>query len=303
MSTSWGKVHGDLWISPKFQQVSPAARGVWLMALSYSIAQQSYGAVPRHLLPAFGGTPEDAAQLVTAGLWDETETGWDFHDWDDHQTSREHAERVHEARVEAGRKGGRKSRMRHRTTANEVDASRKSEDTAGDRTSSVTSGNKPLLSKTEANGSKSQAEVEVDEEPEATTSPALDVLLAPSAPTGAGVYPDAFELWWKAYPLKKDKRAALRAWRTATKRVPNERLIAAAEAYRDDPNRDDRFTKYPASWLNAEAWENGPLPPRGGGSGANLAQSMDVVAQLRAERAAQQITHQQAPRLEVRRTA
>jgi hypothetical protein len=30
--------------------------------------------------------------------------------------------------------------------------------------------------------------------------------------------------------------------------------------YKNDPNRLDEFTKYPASWLNADSWENGPLP-------------------------------------------
>jgi hypothetical protein len=33
--------------------------------------------------------------------------------------------------------------------------------------------------------------------------------------------------------------------------------------YRDDPNREDAFTKNPSTWLNADAWENGPLPARG----------------------------------------
>ncbi|UOQ58121.1 hypothetical protein MUN78_04545 [Leucobacter allii] len=72
----------------------------------------------------------------------------------------------------------------------------------------------------------------------------------------------SFEDWWKAYPLKKDKGRARTAYRTALKKTSHEVLVAAAIAYRDDPNRVQAFTKYPASWLNAEAWDNGPLPQR-----------------------------------------
>ncbi len=72
----------------------------------------------------------------------------------------------------------------------------------------------------------------------------------------------AFDEFWDSYPLKKDKGAARRAFKTATKKTDLETLLDAARAYRDDPNRENPFTKYPASWLNAEAWLNGPLRPR-----------------------------------------
>lgn len=74
-----------------------------------------------------------------------------------------------------------------------------------------------------------------------------------------------FDEWWSIYPLKKDKGRARTAFKIALKKTSIEVLISAAEAYRDDPNRDPGYTKYPASWLNAEAWENGPLPARGAG--------------------------------------
>lgn len=68
----------------------------------------------------------------------------------------------------------------------------------------------------------------------------------------------AFSKFWSVYPLKRDKAVAKRAFEKALKRVDLETLVSAAEAYADDPNRDPAFTKYPASWLNADAWENGP---------------------------------------------
>lgn len=75
-------------------------------------------------------------------------------------------------------------------------------------------------------------------------------------------YPQAFEDFWNVYPKKADKRAALKAWNAATKRAGKGAIEAGAEAYRDDPNRQDSFTKNPATWLNADSWNNGPLPDR-----------------------------------------
>ena len=40
-------------------------------------------------------------------------------------------------------------------------------------------------------------------------------------------------------------------------------LLEAAERYAADPNREDAYTKLPATWLNAECWDDGPLPDRG----------------------------------------
>ncbi len=77
-----------------------------------------------------------------------------------------------------------------------------------------------------------------------------------------------FEDWWKVYPLKKDKGTARRAFARAAKKASIHVLVAAARAYREDPNREQAFTKYPATWLNAESWENGALPERGGRPGA-----------------------------------
>lgn len=90
----------------------------------------------------------------------------------------------------------------------------------------------------------------------------------PKAPSkGAGRnrydYPDDFEDFWTAYPKSDDKRAALKAWKSAVKRSDPESITAGAKRYRDDPNRVEAYTKNASTWLNADAWENGPLAPRG----------------------------------------
>jgi hypothetical protein len=73
----------------------------------------------------------------------------------------------------------------------------------------------------------------------------------------------AFDTFWAIYPLKKDKPAAKRAFEKALKRADLETIVAGAERYRDDPNREQEFTKYPQGWLSNDAWDNPPETPRG----------------------------------------
>jgi hypothetical protein len=71
---------------------------------------------------------------------------------------------------------------------------------------------------------------------------------------------EGFEAFWDTYPLKRDKRAAIRAYKAALSRATAEQILAGAQAYKDDPTRKPDFTKYPASWLNADSWENSYQP-------------------------------------------
>jgi len=67
---------------------------------------------------------------------------------------------------------------------------------------------------------------------------------------------ELFDEFWKEYPRKLDKGAAFKAFRSALKEATFEQILAGVIAYRNDPNRDPDFTKYPATWLNAGAWDN-----------------------------------------------
>jgi hypothetical protein len=66
--------------------------------------------------------------------------------------------------------------------------------------------------------------------------------------------PDRFDEFWKTYPSRKAKGAAVRAWKTALKKADADTLIAAAEAYARDPKRDPEFTAHASTWLNQERW-------------------------------------------------
>jgi len=75
---------------------------------------------------------------------------------------------------------------------------------------------------------------------------------------------DLFRRFWEAYPLKRDKADALKAWNARLREgVDPGAMITGAEGYANDPNRELEYTKYPATWLRKGSWDDGPLPPRG----------------------------------------
>jgi len=74
---------------------------------------------------------------------------------------------------------------------------------------------------------------------------------------------ESFEVFWTAYPRKVGKRKAESAFRQALRRAAVTVIIAGAERYRDDPNRENEFTAHPTTWLNRDGWADDPLPARG----------------------------------------
>lgn len=101
-------------------------------------------------------------------------------------------------------------------------------------------------------------------------------------------YTPEFEAFWQVYPRKKGKRAAWKAWKAALKRANPEAIIDAAKAEAKRPC-ELKYRKYPASWLNADAWEDEPdqqaaanmQPPGLSREQANLAHNMGVVQYFR----------------------
>jgi len=78
------------------------------------------------------------------------------------------------------------------------------------------------------------------------------------------IYSDSeFNSFWENYPKKVDKGAAVRAFRKALKHFDPIEIIEGAKRFSADPNLPEkRYIKNPATWLNAEAWNNPPLPER-----------------------------------------
>lgn len=75
---------------------------------------------------------------------------------------------------------------------------------------------------------------------------------------------EQFDEFWAIYPKKVDKQLALRQFRRALNRVDFESILAGVIRFANDPNlpKEKRFIKNPATWLNADGWEEGPLVER-----------------------------------------
>jgi hypothetical protein len=69
-----------------------------------------------------------------------------------------------------------------------------------------------------------------------------------------------FDEFWDNYPKKLDKGKAKRAFESALNRASAEQILEGVICYKADPNRIEEYTKYPATWLNADSWANGLLP-------------------------------------------
>jgi len=102
----WFKVDDGLCFHPKAIAAGNSALGLWVRAGSWCGANLTGGALPRHMIGTFGAQKRDAAKLVSAGLWCETEEGYQFNSWDEYQPTKD--------QVEADRKAGRERQARWR---------------------------------------------------------------------------------------------------------------------------------------------------------------------------------------------
>lgn len=90
--------------------------------------------------------------------------------------------------------------------------------------------------------------------------------------------PERFEGFWRVYPVKKSKQAAIRAWDSlrpdnalmAVMGRALKRQLASPEWQRKIREEDGQGIPYPATWINNRRWEDEdkPKPPASGGGGA-----------------------------------
>jgi len=85
---------------------------------------------------------------------------------------------------------------------------------------------------------------------------------------------EGFDEFWSAYPKKRSKEAALKAWKKLRPgKQLKEQIIEAVNKQAKDPEwhrENGQYIPYPATWLNAGGWQdegtqlperdNGPLP-------------------------------------------
>jgi hypothetical protein len=71
-----------------------------------------------------------------------------------------------------------------------------------------------------------------------------------------------FDDFWKIYPLKVGKGAALKAFQKAVRTTDADIIIKGATRYKLDPNRSQAYTAHASTWLNAQRWLDEALPTR-----------------------------------------
>lgn len=93
------------------------------------------------------------------------------------------------------------------------------------------------------------------------------LLPTPYSPPKTATYSEEFETAWAIYPLKASKKKASESFTKALKEVELETLLEAMARYRDDPNRDPKFTKHLTTWLNQGCWDDDPIPTSSSSTG------------------------------------
>lgn len=108
----WFKVDDSLHSSRKIMSIPRSIRlaavGLWTIAGSWSADEELDGFVPAYMIAEWGATPKLVAALVTAGLWEPTEEGTQFHKWSEYQPTRAELEAERREKKTGGKHGNHK---------------------------------------------------------------------------------------------------------------------------------------------------------------------------------------------------
>ena len=231
---TWFQVDDGLFANTKARDAG-VAMSTWVMCGSYSCQALTGGFVPPWVVWSLPDGPKHADQLVNAGLWEPAEGGWRFHDWG--QANFTKAEVM--SRRESARQRQETWRSKQPSRVPNENVTRY---VTRDKTRDVTR-NQHCPNLTSPN-------LEELQEPETETR-------SPAAPPNLG-----FDEFWSAWPSKRGKADAKKAWAKATRAADPAVIAAAAARFAADPNREDAFTPHASTWLNGERWNDGPLPNR-----------------------------------------
>ena len=110
---------------------------------------------------------------------------------------------------------------------------------------------------------ETETETETETEPETETETETETEKTPTPPKGAVVVVTKFDEFWKAYPRKTGKGAALKSWKkinpsdsTAQQIIDSLPAHIASEQWQKD---NGQFIPHPATWLNQGRWEDEPI--------------------------------------------
>jgi hypothetical protein len=170
-------------------------------------------------------SPKSRGELLQVGFVRAEENMYVMHDYLEHQQSAQQVADLRERRKAAGSKGG----------------------------------------KAKANGlaSAKQMPEQMPSKPLPDTDTDLDTDPT-EAKASVSHRADEFMDWYLEYPRKASRAVAEKAYAKARKKATANELLEGVKRYAADPNREQEFTKLPATWLNGGCWDDGPLPVKGG---------------------------------------
>jgi hypothetical protein len=247
---SWVRLDDRFAESPKVVDLSDQAFRCYVETLCYVARNLTDGAIPRAIVERYGTAIAD--ELTRSGLWDKGPT---IHDYLEYNPQRAEvlaqSREKHDAKVRAGRKGA------------QVRWGKQTDSTAV------------------ANGKQQHSPL-----PLPLPQPLPEPLPLPQEQEPLNlvrVAAHSFAEFWREYPRRDKKLGAEAKFKAAVKRgVDPGVIIAGASRYRDDPNRDPRYTMLPTTWLNNGCWDDGPLPARGS-SAKGVGNILDLAERAREE--------------------
>lgn len=286
------------------RRAGPAAELLFIRALAYSKRTQSEGLLPDYDMPVISvGLPqvrESIASLVEWELWLPVEGGWQIRSWQRwNETHKEAADKRERAADRQRRSRDRRARTPPAESPDGTtdsdgpsgdDAALEEPSTADDRHADVTRDSR--VTHTNVTPLKRREE----KRREAGTSLVQRTPSKPPATRTTQTTDPAFDEFWAAYPRRKAKLDAIRAWTAALKRgATPEQLIAAATEYATfRAGRDPQFTKLPATWLNKGSYDDEPDQASDQQPYARTGTDDDdlfIRAMQRANAATQEVTH------------
>jgi hypothetical protein len=226
---TWLKLDENIMDHPKIETLSKASFYAYITSLCYCSKYLTDGKLSPKIV-ATSTRPLQRNALVSAGLWDLVDGTYYVHNYTVHQRTREEV-----------------------LASRDKDARRKREKRAGALSTPESTPDTSPVSTMDSTP-ESERRVEESRGEEKKTTPSL-----------ASEDESFKEFYDEAYPRKKERGRARKAWRTAVKKATPERIIAAAWAVRKSTEgKDLQFIPYPASWLNGECWLDEPdAPPAG----------------------------------------
>lgn len=110
---TWARIDDEIFFNPKVFVLSPEAKLLYMAGIVFSSKFLTDGniasgdAIKLARMTGLDVESKLITELVSSGLWHETDNGWEIHDYLEYNPSREHVEEVRRKRREAGKMGGR----------------------------------------------------------------------------------------------------------------------------------------------------------------------------------------------------